>query len=53
MQSLRVGDVLMCQVQQKTFQGLVIRVIATDIGTRVRDVRELGIKVKCIIFQYL
>ena len=44
-QSIRGGDVLICQVQQKTFNGLVFRVIGTDNGTRLRDVRELAIKV--------
>lgn len=46
MQSIRNGDVLICQVQQKTFHGLMIRVIATDHGTPLRDVRELAIKVR-------
>ena len=44
-QSTRKGDTLICQVQQKTFQGHGIRVIATDHGTPIRDVRELAIKV--------
>lgn len=43
-QSTRKGDILICQVQQKTFQGHGIRVIATDRGTPTRDVRELAIK---------
>nr|CAG4641680.1 EOG090X05S8 [Eurycercus lamellatus] len=42
--SIRVGDVLIAQVQQKNYNGLIIRVIATDNGTPLRDVRELAIK---------
>ena len=44
-QSLCIGDVLIGQVQQKTFHGLLIRVVATEIGTRLRDLRDLGVKV--------
>lgn len=39
-----MGDVLIGQVVQKSFHGLVIRVIATDNGTRLRDISDLSIK---------
>lgn len=42
--SIKVGDVLIGQVQQKTFHGLVFRVVATEGTTILRDVRELAIK---------
>ena len=42
---MRNGDVLICQIQQKSFHGCTIRVIATDDGTPVRDVRDLSVKV--------
>lgn len=44
-QSIKIGDVLIGQVQQKTFHGLAFRVVATDDFTILRDVRELAIKV--------
>nr|CAG4640008.1 EOG090X05S8 [Daphnia pulex] len=43
-QSMKIGDVLIGQVQQKNFHGLVFRVVATEDSTILRDVRELAIK---------
>nr|CAG4646245.1 EOG090X05S8 [Macrothrix elegans] len=43
-QSVKVGDLLVGQIQQKAYNGVIFKLIATDIGTRLRDVRELGIK---------
>lgn len=45
LQSISIGDLLIGQVQQKTFHGLVFRVVATEKATLLRDVRELTIKV--------
>jgi len=42
--SLRLGDILIGQVIQKSFHGIVIRIIATGNGTRLRDVSDLSIK---------
>jgi len=44
-QSIKIGDVLIGQVQQKNFHGLIFRVVATEDSTILRDVRELSIKV--------
>lgn len=44
LQSLRLGDILIGQVIQKSFHGIVIRIIATGNGTRLRDVSDLSIK---------
>jgi len=41
--SLRLGDILVGKVVQKSFHGIAIRVIATDNGTRLRDVSDLSV----------
>ncbi|XP_046652917.1 serine/arginine repetitive matrix protein 2-like isoform X1 [Daphnia pulicaria] len=43
-ETIKIGDVLIGQVQQKNFHGLVFRVVATEDSTILRDVRELAIK---------
>jgi hypothetical protein len=48
-QSMRPGDVLIGQVQQRTFHGLVVRILATDSGTHLRDMRDLSVKVVFVI----
>ena len=50
LQSIKIGDVLIGQVQQKNFHGLVFRVVATEDSTILRDVRELAIKVFYFIY---
>ncbi len=51
-QSMRPGDVLIGQVQQRTFHGLVVRILATDSGTHLRDMRDLSVKVVFVFVFY-
>ena len=49
---MRHGDVLIGQVQQRTFHGLVVRILATDSGTHLRDMRDLSVKVVSVFVFY-